>query len=171
MAALALTTMATVSFGADIPRRTEPVAPSVVAASYSPSFFVGARVGSLSNEIDSWNSRVTGGLTAGYEVNNYLRVEANYDYNHSDQRFERNHIVTGNVIGQYKIGFGLVPYALAGVGYRWNDFKNEPVWNVGAGVRYDITRNVEADLRYRYIADFDRLREANVVTLGVNYKF
>ena len=169
-AAIALASMATVSFGADLPGRTAPAAPAAAVVA-TPSFFVGARVGSLSDQIDSWNGRVTGGLTGGYEVNDFVRVEGNYDYSHSDQVSNRNHIVTGNVIGQYKIGFGLVPYALAGVGYRWNDLKDEAVWNVGGGVRYDIARNIEADLRYRYIADFDRVRENNVVTLGVNYKF
>ena len=169
-AAAALVSMATVTFGADLPRRAAPAAPAAAVAT-SPSFYVGARVGSLSNQIDSWNGRVTGGLTGGYEVNNFIRVEGNYDYSHSNQVLNRNHIVTGNAIGQYKIGFGVVPYALAGIGYRWSDLSNEAVWNVGGGARYDSAYNIEVDLRYRYIADFDRVRENNVVTLGVNYKF
>ena len=65
----------------------------------------------------------------------------------------------------------VIPYALAGVGYRLSDVKNEPVWNAGLGVRYEVTSNIEVDGRYRYLSDFKRNRDENILTLGVNYKF
>ena len=38
-------------------------------------------------------------------------------------------------------------------------------------VRYEITSNIEADLRYKYVTDTKRNLHENVVTLGMNYKF
>jgi opacity protein-like surface antigen len=65
----------------------------------------------------------------------------------------------------------VVPYALAGVGYRLSDAKNEPIFNVGAGLKYEITSNIDLDVRYRYVSDFDRKAYNNAVTVGGAYKF
>lgn len=163
------TLAATSAFAGDLPsRKTAPLPPTREVQSDS-GFYAGIRGGVV------FTDNVTVGAGAGYQFNKFVRGEVNYDYLNNDGNKVNgmsSSVVTGNVIGQYPLAqWNLTPYALAGVGYRWSDFKNEPVWNVGAGVRYGVTKNVELDARYRYISSFQNERQGNAFTLGLNYKF
>jgi opacity protein-like surface antigen len=152
----------TAAFASDLPRRSAPPAPVFTQAA-SP-YYVGVN-GGLDYKKDDQKFSVGG--NAGYEVNSYVRGEVGYDYlNNAD----KTHVVTGNFIVQFPI-MTLTPYALAGVGYRWTDIKNDYVYNVGGGVRYGVTKNIELDARYRFVTDFDNLKQNNVISLGANYKF
>ena len=158
---------------ADLPSKGDPVAPVKPSATESTDFYVGGSIGSKAawNQ-NPWYGSLRANARLGWELNDFVRVEGDYDYAWNEASRLRSHTVTTNAIGQYKIGFvPVVPYALAGVGYRWSETKNEPVYVAGAGVRYDITSNIEADARYRYITDRNRHRDENVITIGVNYKF
>jgi opacity protein-like surface antigen len=169
---IAALVFATAANAADLPSKSSPSAPTV-STSESTDFYVGGSIGSKAawNQ-NPWYGSLRANVRAGWEVNEFARVEADYDYAWNEDSRLRSHTVTTNAIGQYKIGFvPVVPYALAGVGYRWAEVKNEPVYVAGAGLRYDITSNIEADARYRYITDRKRVRDENVLTLGVNYKF
>jgi len=162
---------ATAASASDIPAKT-PAAPPAPTQE-SAEFYVGGSLGSKAvTNINPWYDALRVNARAGWEFSEFARVEADYDYAWNESSKLRSHTATTNVIGQYKIGFvPVVPYALAGVGYRWSDLKREPIYVAGAGVRYDITSDIEADVRYRYITDRKRDRDENVVTLGVNYKF
>lgn len=164
--------LSTAAVAADIPSRFTPLPPTVVRAEKTNPFFVGVHLGASNYDQKLWsnNSEFRANVRAGYEFSPYFRIEGNYDYGYSDVSAERTNTVTGNLIGQYRFG-PIVPYALLGGGYRWSGFKNESVYNVGAGVRYEIASRFEVDARYRYVADFNNRRDENVMTLGVNYKF
>jgi opacity protein-like surface antigen len=165
--------LSTVAVAADIPSRNAPLPPvrPVFVETVKP-FFVGVHAGTTNYDQKFWsdNTEFRANVRAGYELSPYARIEANYDYGHNSVSEFRTNTVTGNLIGQYRFG-SIVPYALVGGGYRWSGIKNEPVYNVGGGVRYDLTSRFEVDARYRYVANFDNRRDENVVTLGVNYKF
>lgn len=157
----------TSAMAGDLPSRKQaPAAPVVTSDS---GFYAGLRGGVV------FTDNVTIGAGVGYQFSRFIRAEANYDYLNNDKNNVNglsSSVATGNLIGQYPLAqWGLTPYALAGVGYRWADIKNEPVWNVGAGVRYAVTQNVEVDARYRYISSFANERQGNAFTLGLNYKF
>lgn len=161
--------VSTAAFATDLPSRNMPTAPFVGAE--SSSWYAGVAVGGITSE-NAWYNNVRVNTSLGHELNSFSRVEATYDYKNNNRSENRSHTGMVNGIGQYKLPyFSLTPYALAGVGYRIADVKNEPVWNVGGGVRYDLTSNIGVDGRYRYLSDFNRLRDENIVTLGVNYKF
>jgi opacity protein-like surface antigen len=165
--------LSTAAMAADIPLRSAPLPPArpVVVEQTTP-FFVGIHAGAAApygyNFVDNSDLRVNARI--GYEFSPYARIEGNYDYSWNDISALRSHTVTTNMIGQYRFG-SVVPYVLVGGGYRWSDFKNEPVYNIGGGVRYELTRNFEVDARYRYVSDRNRVRDENVVTFGLNYKF
>lgn len=165
-ALLGLGMMTTASVAADLPGRNAPQAPKPVATFNQP-FFVGAHIGTAAaygdNIVNDGVVRVN--LRAGYQFSPLFRLETSYDVGEN-----RYHAGTVNGIVQYPVG-RFTPYALVGGGYRWTEFKNEPVFVVGGGLRYDLTRNFEIDARYRYVTDRNRERDENVVTLGVNYKF
>ena len=159
---------------ADLPRNISPASPSVVLpTTETSSFYIGASIGSVAKtDLNPWYGALRVNVRGGYEFSDYARVEANYDYNYATKSHFAAHILSTNLIGQYKISYvPVVPYVLAGVGYRFSPIKNEIVYNLGAGVRYEITKDIEADLRYKYVTDFKRARDESVITIGANYKF
>lgn len=162
--------IATSAVAADLPSRTTaPLPPQRPVATSDAGFYAGVRGGIV------FTDNITAGVGAGYQFNRFVRAEGNYDYLNNDKNTTNglsSSVVTGNLIGQYPFSsVPLTPYVLAGVGYRWSDAKNEPVWNVGAGARYAVTQNVELDARYRYVSSFQNERQGNAFTLGLNYKF
>lgn len=171
MPAVAALFLGSSAIAADLPKRTVAPLPPVVDRTVSePQFFVGgfAGVGSTDwSNLTSDNARV--GVVAGWQPIRYIRLEGVYEYGWKDAHGKHSNSLFGNVIAQYPVG-AFTPYALVGTGYRWSTV-NETVWNVGGGVRYAITSNVEADLRYRYVSDYNTRNHENVVTLGLNYRF
>lgn len=172
---VALMAMSTVAYATDLPSKSQPKAPAPVASASSTPFFVGVSGGSFTTDSTlDWSKINNLGVKGGYEFNSLFRAEVAYDYNHEAVTVSGDkkptHLVATNGVAQYKFG-PVTPYALAGVGYRMNKLNDEYIFNVGGGVRYDVAKNFEADLRYRYVADFDRAREDNILSAGFNYKF
>jgi len=113
-------------------------------------------------------------VAVGREINQLLRAELSYDYldANSTTNVARGQAVMGNAIGQFRIpGTIFVPYALVGAGYGWNSFGDRALYQAGAGVRAEVTKQVDLDLRFRRIGNFDNVAHSNVVTAGVSFKF
>jgi opacity protein-like surface antigen len=168
---LAAIVTSTAALATDLPSKMSAPAPAPVASSASLPFFAGVRGGDLyKDEVNNW----TVGGNAGYEVNKFARVEAGYDRLNNKSKALKTDVVTGNAIAQLPLNlFNITPYALAGVGYAWNDVKDEAIYNVGGGVRYGLTKNFELDGRYRHLSNFknDKKSTNDAFTVGVNYKF
>jgi opacity protein-like surface antigen len=168
---LAAIVTSTAALSSDLPSKMAAPAPAPVASSASLPYFAGVRGGDLyKNEVHNW----TVGGNVGYEANKFVRVEAGYDRFNDKDNTGKADVVTGNVIGQLPLNFfNITPYALAGVGYAWNDVKNQTIYNVGGGVRYGLTKNFEIDARYRHIFNFknETGTKNDAFTAGVNYKF
>ena len=168
---LAAIVTSTAALATDLPSKMSPSAPAPIASSASLPFFAGVRGGVLyKDEVNNW----TVGGNAGYEVNNFARVEAGYDRLNNKSNALKGDIVTGNAIAQFPLNlYSVTPYALAGVGYKWSDAKDEAIYNVGGGFRYGLTKNFELDARYRHLANFknDKPSKNDAFTVGVNYKF
>ena len=171
--ALALSTVsAAATDTSSIPSRSNPTAP-VGGALVEPKMWVGVNGGISATDGVNRDAPWTIGVVGGYNVARLgplgLGVEGAYDYKKNDTQ-----TVFGNVLTSFSVG-SFTPYALAGVGYRWDASAarevNEKVWNVGGGVKYSLTRSLEVDTRYRRIEDFDRARPDDRVTIGVNFKF
>jgi opacity protein-like surface antigen len=124
---------------------------------------------------DSSDERTSYGFAAGREFNPVFRLEAAYDYYDANSKTKQGQTLVGNAIGQYKIpGTIFVPYALVGAGYGWDTFGNRAIYNIGAGVRAEVTKNVDLDLRYKRVGNFDNVawnNQDSVVTAGVSFKF
>jgi hypothetical protein len=139
--------------------------------------YVGASASIITTEGD--NSINTYGVRIGREFSKHVLGEITYDYSQAGSGFNSGNLVFGNAIGQYRIpGTIFTPYVLAGVGYgtdRWND---RALYNVGGGLRTEITKNAEFDVRFRHVRNFENFsdnfggdRAANLVTAGLNFKF
>lgn len=132
-------------------------------------FYVGGSTGTTVNN----KQRLDLGFSGGYQVIPNLRGEVTYDYRWVGRS---NNLVMGNVIVQQKIpGTAVTPYALAGMGIATVGSQAETAYNVGAGVRVNVSDNVELDARYRYIDTFraNAFRQSgdNMFTVGANYRF
>ena len=167
IAALAAVFGATSAMAADLPGKSAPAAPSPIFA--SKSFYAGVNGGGIVTDGISVDTPWTVGLVGGYNVSNIgpvaVSVEGTYDYSKN-----KTNDVAGNIVGGYSFG-SVTPYALVGVGYRFADFRNEAIWNVGVGVKIAVTSSIDVDTRYRRVDNFDRNIGEDRVTIGVNYKF
>lgn len=175
--------LATVSVAAatDLPsKKTTPAAPAAAAATYPDSWYVGVNVGGnvkLDRKVTD-NPASVGGVV-GYKFNQMFAVEAAVDQqmkkgaDKAQTRGTVNAVV--NPIGSV---FGFTPYVLAGVGAQNHDVLNgikdgnKAIYNVGGGLKYAIAKNWEADARYRWVNRWsDNGKDANLATIGLNYKF
>lgn len=108
------------------------------------------------------------GVALGMEPNKNLRVEAAYQY---DVDNKKNNLFA-HVLPQYQIpGTGLTPYVLVGVGADIESLDSRPLYVVGAGLRVEMTKTVDFDVRYRRIDNTDNTDKREVVTGGVSVKF
>lgn len=172
--ALALALSTVTAAATDLPSKTTPSAPeSPYGALSTPNAWVGVTAGGAVKDGINANAPWTVGAVAGYNIVKMgplgFGVEGTYDYKEG-----KVHTAMGNGIASF--GFGsFTPYVLAGVGYQWDksgaNAIDEKVWNVGGGLKYSFTRSIELDARYRRIEDWDRKRQDDRATVGVNYKF
>lgn len=143
------------------------VATCSTASAQDKSWYAGPTLGA------TFNSGTSAGLNVGKQLNDYVRLEADYDHGFNPVASTTD-TLAGNGILQYKIsGTKLTPYALAGAGYQWqNGGVNQGVWNVGGGTRVDLTTGVDLDVRYRYVQGLTNATiSSSVVTFGTTFKF
>lgn len=127
------------------------------------------------------NTRVNGSIGVGYHFNDYLRGEFNlgfvsrdtFDYSDAINTVSaENTVWSGMVNGYVDLGTvaGLTPYVGAGLGLLYSSQKldiNAPgiplfvdiedrqyefAYSLGAGVNYQLSRNVSMDLGYQYLS-------------------
>lgn len=172
IAALAVLLSTSVVSATDLPSKAAAAAPAplpILAA--SPSFYVGGNIGGVITDGINKDAPWSIGGVAGYNAFGFgplgVAVEGTVDYNKKKETD-----VIGNGVISYSTGFfGISPYVLGGVGYRFSDLKNEAIWNAGAGVRVSITSSIDVDARYRRTDNLKTERADDKVTLGVIYKF
>jgi opacity protein-like surface antigen len=108
------------------------------------------------------------GVALGTDVTKNLRVEGAYQYDVDRKRNE----LFAHAMPQYQIpGTSLTPYALVGVGVDVESLDSRPMYVLGGGLRVELTKTVDFDVRYRRIDNTDNTDKREVVTGGVSVKF
>lgn len=172
LAAVSMLALSSVVLAGDLPSKTAPAGPTAPSILSETSYYVGGFIGSETKKVEPWYGALRGGVNAGYNVTSFAAVEAMYEYNYNPLKAQRSNAAYINGVGQLKVPFiPVVPYALAGVGYRISDAKDQAVYNIGAGLKYELTSNIDLDVRYRYVSDFDNKFSNNALTVGGLYKF
>jgi len=142
---------------------------------------------------DSW----MGGAKFGYILPMFKWVAGEVEYNYlAKQDIDMAgingdfsaHNVMANLLARYPEG-RFHPYAGFGLGWSYGTFKatsstgsadesaNAFAWQILAGVNFEITRNISADLGYRYfqskysIQDADVTSKDHIILIGVNFHF
>jgi hypothetical protein len=172
---------ASVASAANLPeKKATPAAPAAVTA--PESWYVGVNAGGavkLDRQVAD-NPATVGGVV-GYKWNPMFATEITVDeqFKKAGQKAQTRVLANG-VVSPIGSVFGFTPYALAGVGVQNHDFRdgvrdnNKTIYNVGGGVKYAIAKNWEADARYRWVNTFSdgtKIKDNNIMTLGLNYKF
>lgn len=176
LTALALVA-STAAFAGDLPsRKTAPLPPTNEVGT---QYYVGGNVG---GDIGGQGA-FSGGAVAGWTPFRFLSVEGAYDFQYPNSNYlgtgktDYKNQLTISALPQYT--FNSVPftaYALAGVGYSWNNVtRSGAIYQVGGGVKYNVARNWDVDARYRYVNSFNEgvntAKPENRLTIGLNYKF
>jgi len=108
------------------------------------------------------------GVALGSEVHKNLRVEGAYEYD-ADSKGNRLFV---HALPQAQIpGTTLTPYALVGVGVDLESLDSRPLYALGGGVRVELTKTMDLDLRYRRVDNTDNTDKRETVTAGVSVKF
>jgi opacity protein-like surface antigen len=173
VSALALLASVAAASATDLPSKRSPVAPAV--ESPLSQYYVGGNIG---GNVDSARAYSIGAV-AGWNILPFLAVEGTYDVSRADNKVGGNwnygNTLAVNLVPQYKIpGSDFTVYAIGGVGYKWNtQAADYAVYNVGGGLKYELTKSLDVDFRYRRIDAIDSGKGApeDKVTAGVNVKF
>ncbi|CAB5221616.1 COG3637 Opacity protein and related surface antigens [uncultured Caudovirales phage] len=175
--AAALILTASVASAANLPeKKATPTAPVFEAPS---NWYVGVNAGgNVRSDQNVQNTPGVVGAVVGYKMMPKLALEATLD-----QAFPKNGTQSQTrgtinyVYSPFDSVYGFSPYVLAGVGTQTHDIRDgrngaKAIYNVGGGVKYAITKEWDADLRYRYINTWNNTnRDTNIVSIGLNYKF
>ena len=157
-------------------KNATPTKPTIEAPS---NWYVGVNAGgNVRSDQNVQNTPGNVGGVVGYKINPGFALEATLDqaFKKGNEQKETRGIVNGVLSTPFDF-FGFKPYVLAGIGSKTDDVKNglqgtKAVYNVGGGVKYELSKSWEVDARYRYINTLNNtLRDNNTVTLGLNYKF
>ena len=156
-------------------KKATPAAPALEVPS---SWYVGVNAGgNVRSNQNVQNTPGNVGGVVGYNINKNFAIEATLDqaFKKGNDGKETRGMVNG-VASPFSY-FGFKPYLLAGIGSQTADVKDglsgtKTVYNVGGGVKYELSKSWEIDTRYRYVNTLNNTqRDNNIVTVGVNYKF
>jgi opacity protein-like surface antigen len=173
--------LATAASATDLPsKKTAPLPPArPVAAVEAPSnWYAGVNAGGNVRQGQSLtDTPAVVGAVVGYKFSNAFAIEAAVEQTDNKAAFEAKTRGTVNGVATLGSFSGFRPYVLAGVGVQSHDFfassvSTQNIYNVGGGVKYAVTKNVDVDARYRYVNTFNGSeRDSNIVTVGLNYNF
>ena len=136
------------------------------ASAQDKKWFAGPTVGS------TWTQGSNLGFNGGYQINQYFGLEANYDHVFNQWGNAPIDLMSGNVVAGYPIaGTKLTPYVLAGLGYQFQWNANQGVFNVGGGTKINLAKDIDMDVRYRFVQGFSNQQNENIVTVGTAFKF
>jgi hypothetical protein len=141
-------------------------APAEAQEAKQMNWFAGPTVGS------TWTQGSNLGFNGGYQINKYFAVEANYDHVFNQWGNAPIDLMTGNLVLGYPIASTkLTPYVLAGLGYQFQWNANQGVFNVGGGTKISMAKDIDMDVRYRYVQGMSNQQNENIVSVGVGFKF
>jgi opacity protein-like surface antigen len=108
------------------------------------------------------------GLALGTDLTKNLRVEGAYEH----RLDSKSNNLYAHVMPQATIpSTGITPYALVGLGVDLESLDGKPLYVLGAGVRTELTKTIDLDLRYRRIDTVDNNDRRESVTAGLALKF
>ena len=120
-------------------------------------YYLGLSVNAFVDGINSKGSSAGMNGTVGYNINNYMGVQFS--------QFATINGMFGSLAeGVYNLSNSTMftPYVLAGAGFANLAGDATGAWDVGTGVKFELSRNVQASIDYKYIQTMAANPTANV---------
>ena len=182
IAALSLVLVASTASAANLPEKKKaPLPPTRPVVEAPAKWYVGVNAGgALKSDVNLQNTPGSLGGVAGYNLTKHFAIETTIDQAFKNGGIpSQTRVMVNGVVSPFGSFYGFKPYVLAGAGAQNHEITTDKsgyksVYNLGGGVKYEISKSWEADARYRHVSAFSdstRLRDSNVFTLGLNYKF
>ena len=121
------------------------------------------------------------GVNVGYNLNKLVSLEVGFRnaWAHGNQKEHQSVMLDVMVGAPVNLGVAEVkPYALIGTGYGFasrtpvSSTVTTPVYNLGGGLVYAVSKSVDLDLRYTHTDAYNTSRHSsNELGMNVNYKF
>jgi len=115
-------------------------------------------------------------LALGKETHKNLRVEAAYEHDTTDTirgpASSKSNRFFAHALPQVQVpGTALTPYVLVGVGVDLESLDSRPLYALGSGLRVELTKSTDLDLRYRRVDNVNNGDKREVVSAGISLKF
>jgi opacity protein-like surface antigen len=182
IAALSLVLVASTASAANLPdKKKTPVPPTRPVVEAPTNWYVGVNAGgALKSDVNLQNTPATVGGVVGYNFNKMFAVETTLEESFKNNGIpSQTRVMLNGVVSPFGSFYGFKPYVLAGAGTQNHEITTDKsgykaIYNLGGGLKYDLSKSWEADARYRHVSAFSdttRNRDSNVFTIGLNYKF
>lgn len=158
------------------------------AALSTESIYTGLQYNNIELDNSSWNLGVISGL-AGYQVNDYLAIEARLGFGVKDKEFTDNEQLSvdysASLLGKasWKINDSFSAYGVAGLNKTKYDFDGSVPFGdsyqeegllVGAGIEFELMNNMSLHLEYSALPELgDSTFDTDIrsTSIGLNYRF
>lgn len=158
------------------------------AASSTESIYTGLQYNHIELDKSSWNLGVVSAV-AGYQLNDYLAIEARLGFGVKDKEFTDNEQLSvaysASLLGKssWKLNDSFSAYGVAGLNKTKYDFDGlvpfaasyqEAGLQVGAGLEFRLVNNMSLHLEYSALpelGDSSFNTDIRSITLGLNYSF
>ena len=163
------------------------LAPKFVYSFYTGDYITNSR---FSGQTQSGTASAGGGLALGYdfyrfydipvriELEYLMRGDANFDVNGRTMKAAAPKTLFSNLYLDYQTNSRFVPYLTGGAGVSFIDTQTSFAWNLGTGIRYALSENMDLDLSAKYINygrydlyDYTTNLNAIETAFGVSYTF
>ena len=142
------------------------------------------------NNTQSGTNSIGGGIALGYnfyrffdvpvrvEVEYLMRSDAKFDVDHDTMKAAAPKTAFFNAYLDYHNSTDFTPYMAGGVGLGFVDRETNFAWNLGTGVRYALTDQIDIDFSVKYVdfgryteGDYDYNLSAIETAVGIAYTF
>lgn len=160
--------------------------PKISYSFYTGDYIEGAGV----SGVRSGTSSFGGGLALGYdfyetldipvrlELEYLMRSDARFDVEGETMKVQAPKTLFANAYLDWQNDTNLTPYLTAGAGTSFVEDRTNFAWNVGTGVRFEVTENIDLDFAVKYIdygkynpGDYSTRLSSVDCSLGVAYTF
>lgn len=180
IAIAAIAMLAAPALAADLPSKQTQVTTDrqlAAAVANDAHWYVGANLGfNYLDDVSVEDSQKTLGATVGYQYDRNFAAELAFtQFFEKDGVGEDGQALAVNGLALVPTGTAFTPYVLAGIGAGFNGLGDngdvQPIYNLGAGVRYAVTDAVDLDVRYTRIDAWENPVTTDSVTAGLAFKF
>lgn len=157
------------------------ISTGAMAQSMPAGMYVGVGGDYIASTAKHASKTGAGGVNVGYDLNKIVSLEFGFRDApaRGNQKEQQSAVVDLKVGAPISLGFAEVkPYAMVGTGYGFSSRTptsptvTTPIYDIGAGVVYAVTKNVDLDLRYTHVNAYNNTyHTSNQVGMNVNYKF